>query len=150
MIRHITDHGLRLIKTFEGLSLEPYKCIAGVWTIGYGHTGDLVTEDTPKITEQQAEDLLRHDVEKFEKAVLRLITRPLNDNQFDALVCFTFNVGAGNLQSSTLRAKCNRREDDLVPLELLKWNKARINGILQVSSGLTRRRAAEAGLYNLK
>lgn len=148
-MRHITEEGLRLIKHFEGLSLEPYQCQAGVWTIGYGHTGAMIDKNTPKITEQQAEELLRHDVEKFEKAVLRLINRPLTDNQFNALVSFAFNLGAGNLQASTLRMKCNRGEDDQVPLEFLKWNKVRINGILVISSGLARRRAAEAGMYNL-
>lgn len=150
MTRHISETGLKLIKNFEGLSLEVYKCPADVWTIGYGHTSEFVNKDTKPITEKQAEELLRHDVESAERSVCRLVTRELNDNQFAALVSFTFNLGAGNLQSSTLLKLCNKQQDSLVPMEFMKWNKARVKGVLTVSSGLTRRRAAESGLYNLK
>lgn len=141
-----SENGLELIKRFEGLSLEPYLCPAGVWTIGYGHTSPFVTEKSEKITEQQAEELLRYDVVKFEKAVNRLITRKLTQNQFDSLVSFCYNLGSGALQRSTLRMKCNRMEDDQVPAEFLKWVYAGGKKL----SGLVRRRAAEAGLYNLR
>lgn len=142
-MRHVTWDGIRLITTFEGLSLKPYLCPAGVWTIGYGHTGPMVNKDTPNITIEEAEAILQHDLHRFESSVLRLITRPLTDGQFDALVSFTFNLGAGALQRSTLRQKCNRREDEGAAAEFLKWNKIGGNAV----KGLTKRRLAESGIY---
>ncbi len=81
MMRHITEDGIRLIKGFESFSPVPYRCPAGIWTIGYGHTGPEVHEDTPAITIEQGEELLKADLLRFEQAVLRLITRPLTDGQ---------------------------------------------------------------------
>ena len=89
----ISQKGLDLIKEFEGLSLKPYKCVAGVWTIGYGHTKG-VSENTSAITEQQAEQLLRDDIRYFERLVndKNYVPQRLNQNQFDALVSFAFNL----------------------------------------------------------
>ena len=144
-MRHITKNGLELIKSFEGFSSVMYRDSAGLPTIGYGH---LITSSeknlfTAGITKSKAEELLKADVITAEIAVTRLITVPLNDNQFDALVSFTFNLGAATLQRSTLRAKVNRAEHEQVPLEFLRWVYADGRKI----TGLVRRRKAEAELY---
>jgi lysozyme len=146
-MRRVTDEGLALIKRFEGLSATPYLCPAGWWTIGFGAVcgpdGQPVTATTPHITEDEAETLLRRDVALAERAVLRLIEVPLADGQFDALVSFTFNLGAGALQRSTLRRKVNREEHPEVPEEFRKW----IWGGGKRLAGLVRRREEEAQLY---
>lgn len=144
-MRHITQKGLELIKQFEGFSSVIYKDSAGLPTIGYGH---LIKENEKAlfksgITKSKAEELLKADVNTAERAVTRLITVPLNDNQFDALVSFTFNLGAASLQRSTLRAKVNRAEHEQVSLEFLRWVYAGGRKI----PGLIRRRQAEAELY---
>jgi lysozyme len=141
-MRHINDEGLALIKAFESFSAVPYRCPAGVLTIGYGHTGPNVAEGR-SVTIQQAEELLVHDLQNSERAVLRLISRTLSDNQFAALVSFAFNAGSGSLQRSTLRMECNRYDDKAVPAQLLKW----VYVGTRVMTGLKRRRRAEAELY---
>lgn len=143
-MRHITQQGLNLIKHFEGFSSNVYKCPAGLPTIGYGHLikqGDMFTS----VTEDEAEELLRHDVQVAEKAVLRLINVPLTDGQFDALVSFTFNLGSGSLQSSTLRRKVNRQEHDQAPIQLKRW----VWSGGRKLKGLQLRRDAESTLYEL-
>lgn len=95
------------------------------------------------ITPEQADVLLDEDLRLFERAVTRLVTVPLSDNQFSALVCFAFNVGTANLESSELLFLLNRRWYDQVPVQLIRWNHA--NG--EVLGGLSRRRAAEAKLW---
>jgi lysozyme len=147
-VRQITKHGLELITRFESFSPVIYICPAGYPTIGYGH---LITEASKAqfldgVDENEALALLRQDVAIAERAVLRLITVLLMDGQFDALVSFTFNLGSGALQRSTLRRKVNREEHDDVPAELMKWVWA--GG--QKLKGLVRRRAAEAMLYSDK
>lgn len=119
-MRKITQEGLDLIKRFEGFSSTVYICPAGYPTIGYGH---LVRdyESFEEISQEQAEALLRTDVESAERAVLRLIDVPLTDGQFDALVSFTYNLGSGALQCSTLRRKVNRQAHAEVPEQLLRW-----------------------------
>lgn len=144
-MRHITQDGLDLIKRFEGFSATIYICPAGYPTIGYGH---LVREHEldryeQDITEQEAEDLLRRDVQVAERAVLRLIDVPLTDGQYDALVSFTFNLGAGALQRSTLRRKVNREQHVEVPKQLMRWVWAGGRKL----KGLIRRREAEALIY---
>jgi lysozyme len=146
-MRHITQDGLDLIKRFEGFSPTVYICPAGYPTIGYGH---LVREHEldryeQGITEQEAEDLLRRDVKVAERAVLRLIDVPLTDGQYDALVSFTFNLGAGALQRSTLRRKVNREEHADVPAQLMRWVWAGGRRL----QGLIRRREAEVLLYRM-
>ena len=119
-MRHVTDAGLNLIKRFEGFSSTIYICPAGYPTIGYGHVVLAHEQEqfATGITQAEATELLRKDVRIAERAVLRLISVPLTDGQFNALVSFTFNLGAGALQRSTLRRKVNRGEHKSVPVEL--------------------------------
>jgi lysozyme len=144
-MRHVSKQGLDLICRFEGFSPVIYICPAGYPTIGYGH---LITEANKErfldgVDEDEALELLRKDVALAERAVLRLITVPLTQGQFDALVSFTFNLGAGALQRSTLRRKVNREEHHDVPAELMKWVWADGRKL----KGLVKRRAAEAEIY---
>lgn len=134
--------GIELIKEFEGCELEAYLCPAGIWTIGYGHTKSVVPG--MKITQEQAEDLLRLDLGYFEEAVKDLISVKLNQNEFDALVSFTYNCGVGALGGSTLRRRLNAGEPKCPVLqqELPKWVKAGDRTL----PGLVRRREAEAKL----
>lgn len=140
----INKSGIELIKEFEGLRLKAYLCPAKILTIGYGHTK--TTQKDMVITKEQAEDLLKKDLEYFEKEVSRLVTVPLNENEFSALVCFTFNVGVGNLEGSTLLRLLNRGWYEQVPAQFMRWNKS--NG--QELGGLSRRRSAEARLWNTR
>jgi lysozyme len=144
-MRHISKQGLDLICRFEGFSPVIYICPAGYPTIGYGHL--IIEANRGKfqdgVDENEALELLRGDVGKAERAVLRLIAVPLTDGQFDALVSFTFNLGSGALQRSTLRRKVNREEHDDVPAELMKWVWAGGRKLM----GLVKRRQAEAKLY---
>ena len=145
-MRRISKEGLDLICRFEGFSPVIYICPAGYPTIGYGH---LITEANKErfldgVDENEALDLLRSDVGKAERAVLRLIAVPLTQGQFDALVSFTFNLGSGALQRSTLRRKVNREEHHDVPAELMKWVWAGGRKL----KGLVKRRKAESLLYS--
>lgn len=146
-MRHVTDEGMALIKRFEGFSATPYLCPAGWWTIGWGAvrdgTGEPITVATLSVAGDEAETLLRRDVGLAERAVLRLIEVPLADGQFDALVSFTFNLGAGALQRSALRRKVNRQEHADAPKEFRKW----LWGGGKRLPGLVRRREAEATRY---
>lgn len=143
----INDRGLDLIKSFEGFESHPYQCAAGEWTIGYGSTyelsGERVTEHSVPVGMDYATKLLQAGVGTAERAVTRLINVPLTENQFSALVSFTYNVGSGNLQSSTLRMLLNRKDYEDAADEFPKWRKAG-GRILQ---GLVRRRAAERALF---
>lgn len=138
---NISDKGLALIKQFEGLRLTAYKCPAGIPTIGYGSTGPDVNMGMT-ITEEDAEDLLRKDVGRFERGVTALVG-DTTQGRFDALCSFAFNVGLGALQSSTLLKKHKAGQYDAAALQFSRWNKA--GG--RVLAGLTKRRAAEAELY---
>lgn len=141
----ISQRGVDLIKEFEGLRLKAYLCPANVLTIGYGSTGRHVTEGLV-ITEAKAEELLRADLGRFEDAV-RKAALPCTQGQFDALVSFAFNVGIGNLNSSTLLRKHKAGDKAGAAVQFGRWNKARVKGVLRVLPGLTRRRKAEAALY---
>ena len=138
---------LGLITRFESFSPKPYRCPAGVWTIGYGSTrtplGARVDEDTGAVTCQEAMAWLMNTLKRTEYAVDRLITLPLTDNQFGALVSFTYNVGPGNLAASTLRARLNRGDTQGAADEFPKWRFA----AGKVLAGLVRRRAAERALF---
>ena len=139
----LSEAGLNLIKRFETLSLTPYVCPGNHNSIGWGHK-ILTGEKYVKITEDAADSLLRLDVEEAERTVHRLIkTASLTQNQYDALVSFTFNLGYGNLRKSTLRRKVNAGEHILVPKWLLPYIKA--DGEPQL--GLLRRRLAEGVMY---
>jgi lysozyme len=137
----INRAGLDLIKSFEGLRCNAYKCPAGVWTIGYGHTLNVVRGQIIDVI--TAEQLLKQDLQRFERAVDRLITVPLTDNQFSALVSFAFNCGETALSASTLRRKLNSGDYLGASLEFLRWTRA--NG--KVLPGLVRRRNAEKQLF---
>ena len=140
----ISEEGISLIKRFEGCRLEAYKCSAGVLTIGYGHTGGVKEDDT--ITQEEADKLLKADVFKFEKNVEDNVKVELNQSQFDALVAWTFNLGVGNLRSSTMLQKLNNEDYTSVPSEMKRWNKA--GG--KTLDGLIRRRKAESLLFESK
>lgn len=141
--------GINIIKQFEGLSLKPYICPSGHFTIGYGSTfyedGTKVTLKDPIITEKRANDLLLNTIAKFEKGVLSLTHGLLlNDNQVSALVSFAFNVGLLNLKKSTLLVILKANPNDkAIYNQFLRWNKAKG----KVLAGLTTRRKAEADLY---
>ena len=139
--RKIGQAGLALIKQYEGCRLAAYRCAAGVWTIGYGHTAGVHSGMT--ITQAQADAYLRQDIAKFEGYVNNPayvpITEQLNQNQFDALVSFAFNLGAGNL-----RKLCKGRTAAQIAQAMTQYCKA--NG--KVLAGLKRRRAAEQALFN--
>lgn len=130
-----------LIKSFEGLELEAYLCPANVWTIGYGHTGNVHEGQT--ITKQEADELLDQDLEVFRRGVRKAVTVDLNENQFGALVSFAYNVGIGSLQSSTLLKLLNAGDYAGAADQFLRWNKA--SG--KVLTGLTRRREAERAVF---
>lgn len=142
MDRMINQAGIDLIKDFEGLHLTPYLCPAKVWTIGYGHTRTV--RNGMSITQEEADHLLSGDLQIVERFIQLLVTVPLNDNQFAALVSFTFNVGKSNFEHSTLLRLLNRGWYDQVPAQLMRWNRSRG----EVLGGLSRRRGAEAKLWN--
>lgn len=143
-VMQISKAGLDLIKEFEGLYLKAYRCPAGVPTIGYGHTAGVVMGQT--ITKQQADDYLRRDVRQFERAVARLVSVPLTQGQFDALVSFAFNLGEGALAQSTLLRLLNAGDYAGAAAQFDRWNKA--GG--RVLPGLVRRRAAERALFEAR
>ena len=135
--------GIDLIKHFEGFRKEAYLCPGGVWTIGYGHTRGVRGGDV--ITERQAEDFLRKDLEEAEFIVEDLISEPLLQNQFDALVSLVYNIGSGNFHDSTIRRLINAKCTEVRKLEHAwkMWKKSQ--GV--TLSGLIRRREAEFNLY---
>jgi len=143
----IGSRGLALIKHFEGLELTSYQDEAGVWTIGVGHTA--TARENMRITEAQADSLLREDVFKAESAVGRLVTRPLSEPEADALISWVFNLGPGNFASSTLLKRLNDGVSgpDEIAKQIRRWNKLRKDGVLTFSRGLARRREAEAKLF---
>ena len=139
--------GADLIKSFEGLRLETYRCSANKETIGYGST--FYEDGSPvkmgdKITKERADSLFEKVSDSFAAKVKNCIQKDINENQFAALVSFAYNVGIGNLKSSTLLKKVNANPNDpTIMQEFKKWNRA--SG--KVLAGLTRRREAEANLY---
>jgi GH24 family phage-related lysozyme (muramidase) len=146
----LSANGEAFIKEFEGLRVRPYQCSADVWTIGWGHTKG-VTQNGVRIlgklyaaiTETQAHELFIEDVMQFELAVRRLVQVPITQNQFDALVSFTFNLGAGALQKSTLLKKLNAGDYKGAAKEFKKWNRA--DG--KVEKGLVKRRKQETKMF---
>jgi lysozyme len=137
----ISAEGKELIKKFEGCELESYRCSADVSTIGYGHTKGV--SDGDSCTQDEADQMLTEDLEEFEQHVDRLVTVDLEQNQFDALVAWTFNLGPTNLKSSTMLRVLNEGEYGKVPGEMKRWNKA--GG--KTLDGLIRRREAESLLW---
>jgi lysozyme len=141
-MQRINAAGLALIKKYEGLRLEAYQCEAGVWTIGYGHTGDV--EPHHRITEHQAEAILGLDVAHFEDGVFaHLEGRSVNENQFAALVSLAFNIGLEALRKSTLLRYIKQGQEYLAADEFGKW----IHAGGKPSNGLIKRRADERALF---
>ncbi|HCE7950020.1 lysozyme [Pseudomonas aeruginosa] len=136
-----SQRGIDLIKSFEGLRLSAYQDSVGVWTIGYGTTRGVTRYMT--ITVEQAERMLSNDLQRFEPELDRLVKVPLNQNQWDALMSFVYNLGAANLESSTLRRLLNAGDYAGAAEQFLRWNKA--GG--KVLPGLVRRRASERELF---
>lgn len=141
---NISQEGIALIKKFEGCELEAYKCAAGVWTIGYGHTKDV--KEGNVITKEEAESLLAHELKEYCDDVDVAVKVDLTQNEFDALVSWTYNLGPTNLNSSTMLKVLNEGDHDDIPIQIKRWNKA--NG--EVKQGLVRRREAEALMFEGK
>lgn len=141
-----SNSGISLIKSFEGKRLNAYDDGVGVWTIGFGtikYPNGVRVKKGDTCTEEQAEVYLKNDLVKFESAINRLVKVPLNQNQFDALASFTYNLGETNLSSSTLLKKLNTKDYKGAADQFERWNKA--GG--KVMTGLTRRRKAEKELF---
>ncbi len=170
-LRDVPREAIELIKSFEGIpdgdpstvNIDAYLDPLGIWTIGWGHAirapgGNGWLRDPANlsvarslypggITKQQAETLLAGDLLDTARDVLRLVKVDLDDGQLGALIAFTFNLGAGNLGTSTLLKKLNGGDLAGAADQFLAWNKGRINGVLQPLAGLTRRRTAERALF---
>jgi len=143
-MNRISEAGLNLIKGFESFQPKAYLCPAGYKTIGYGHVIKPHERLPELLTKSEANELLLYDVAAAERAVQRLVGVQLLGCQYDALVSFTFNLGSGALQRSSLRRKVNREEHNEVPRELMKW--VRAGG--RILKGLVLRRQAEGWLYS--
>ena len=125
---HISDKGIHFIIKEEGLRLKAYRCQAGVWTIGVGHTAGVKKSDT--ITKEQAYELLKRDLKAFEDILNKNIQVQLKQHEFDALMSFVFNIGAGAFKKSTLLKKLNNNEDITGEFEKWKYGGGRVLPIL--------------------
>lgn len=132
----------QIVKNAEGLRLEAYLCPAGVWTIGYGHTGTDVWPGLV-ITEKWAESLLERDLRTFEAYVSGYVKVDLTQDQFDALVSFVYNIGAEAFKNSTMLKKLNAGDYEGAAKEFPRWNKSKG----KVLPGLVKRREAERKLF---
>lgn len=143
----VSDKCVNMIKHHEGFVRKPYQDPIGLWTIGVGHLiGDgkkLPKAWDKELTDDEVDELLYEDLERFEIGIQRLTKVSLTQGQFDALVSFSFNVGLGNFQSSTLRSKLNRGDYEGASNEFWKWRKA--GG--KILKGLVKRRADEKNLF---
>lgn len=154
----VSDKLIEMIKHDEGVKTRPYQCPALLWTVGVGHVIDPNHAKVPfaqrknlpipegwdrTLTMDEVNAILKQDLARFEAGVMRLCPKGKSQGQFDALVSFSFNVGLGNLQNSTLRMKHNREDYEGAAEEFLKWNKA--GG--KVLKGLDKRRKGERALY---
>lgn len=145
----VSKNGLDLIKQFESFKSKPYLCPSQVPTIGYGSTyypdGKKVTLEDKEITEEKACEILEYTANKdFVNNINKVVTIPLNQNQFDALVSFTYNIGNANFNSSTLLRWLNQGNYKEASMQLLRWDKSK--GV--VLNGLTKRRKAEKALFD--
>ena len=148
---HISEEGLALIKHFEGCPTDDegnviaYQDAVDIWTIGYGHTKGVQEGD--KWTQEKADFMLWRELEEeYENYIKDYVHVPLNQNQFDALCSWVYNLGPANLKKSTMLKKLNNGEYDEVPAQIKRWNKA--GG--KVLEGLVRRREAEALMFEGK
>ena len=155
---NVSAKALKVIKHHEGLRFNPYRCPAKLWTIGVGHVlypeqgklkiddrdaYPLRPEDNRKFSVEEVDAILAADLQRFERGVEKFVPVPLTQGQFDALVSFSFNVGLGTLQRSTLRAKLNRNDKDGAADELLKYCLA--GG--KILKGLQNRRIDERAMF---
>ena len=150
----VSPSGISLVKKFEGLhkqtsegDVRAYRCPAGRWTIGWGHCKGV--KSGMRATVAECEQFLQEDLNEAGNVVTRLVHVPLTQHQFDALASFIFNLGQGNFAESTLLRKLNQGLYDEVPEQFMRWNKARVDGVLTPLKGLTRRRTAEAALFSM-
>jgi lysozyme len=141
---NISEEGISLIKKFEGCELRSYQDAVDVWTVGYGHTKDV--KPGQMITKEEAEEMLIEELTEYCSYVETAVEVPLHQNQFDALVSWTYNLGPTNLNSSTMLKKLNAGEYEDIPEQIKRWNKA--GG--KVLPGLERRRLAESLLFEGK
>ena len=143
----ISDAGIRLIKRFEGVRNRPYRDCVGLWTVGVGHLigdGKSLPESWNRtFTKEEIDALLIRDISRFERGVRMYIKVPLRQSEFDALCSFSFNLGLGTLQRSTLRQKINRNDKEGAAKEILKY--CRAGG--KIVKGLQRRREAEYQMF---
>ena len=134
----LSKTGIELLKHFEGCELKAYQDSVGVWTIGYGHTKGIY--EGLEITQLEAEKMLQDELPEYEGYVTDKVVPMLQQHEYDALVCWVYNLGPTNLSSSTLLKRLNAGEFNDVPFEMKRWDKAGGQPLL----GLTRRRNAEA------
>jgi lysozyme len=144
-MRKISPEGRDLIKRWEGLRLEAYRCPAGVWTVGYGHTR--TARQGMTITVADAERLLDGDLAEFARAVETALTRPATDGQFAAFVSLAFNIGIGAFRSSTALRRFNANDLAGAAEALTWWNKATVGGQKVRLAGLVNRREDERRLF---
>lgn len=137
----ISTAGVDLLTHFEGLRLEAYQDSVGVWTIGYGHTKGVTP--SMKITESQANNLLKTELIEYQNYINEMVEVKLSQCQFDALVCWVYNLGPTNLKNSTLLTLLNQGVKFQIPEQIRRWNRA--GG--KILKGLVRRREAEALMF---
>ena len=142
ILMKLGERGTEILKYFEGCKLTAYQNSLGVWTIGYGHTKGVY--DGMTITQDQAEQMLLSELEEYEGYIENMVTVPLTQNQFDALVVWVYNLGPTNFKNSTLLKELNAGNYNAAGQEITRWNKA--GG--KVLAGLVKRREAEAELFN--
>ena len=142
ILMKLGERGTEILKYFEGCKLTAYQDSVGVWTIGYGHTKGVYNGMT--ITQEEAEQMLLTELEEYEGYIENMVTVPLTQNQFDALVVWIYNLGPTNFKNSTLLKELNAGNYNAAGQEITRWNKA--GG--KVLAGLVKRREAEAKLFN--
>ena len=142
ILMKLGERGTEILKYFEGCKLTAYQDSVGVWTIGYGHTKGVY--DGMTITQDQAEQMLLSELEEYEVYIKDMVTVPLTQNQFDALVVWVYNLGPTNFRNSTLLKELNAGNYNAAGQEITRWNKA--GG--KVLAGLVKRREAEAQLFS--
>ena len=142
ILMKLGERGTEILKYFEGCKLTAYQDSVGVWTIGYGHTKGVYNGMT--ITQEEAEQMLLTELEEYEGYIENIVTVPLTQNQFDALVVWIYNLGPTNFKNSTLLKELNAGNYNAAGQEITRWNKA--GG--KVLAGLVKRREAEAELFN--
>ena len=142
ILMKLGERGTEILKYFDGCKLTAYQDSVGVWTIGYGHTKGVYNGMT--ITQEEAEQMLLTELEEYEGYIENMVTVPLTQNQFDALVVWIYNLGPTNFKNSTLLKELNAGNYNAAGQEITRWNKA--GG--KVLAGLVKRREAEAELFN--